>query len=206
MKSFPISNSRLLIIVNIILGLGLITRLYWSYQVDRRNRKLIHRYVRKKENITYPFVENEVRQISEKKKYLSIFLEELARCRNEKDFSHNLGFKPKLARAILFFRERHGNPNSLKDLSSIQGFNANKIASILDKIKTGELPRRTINLNLATEKQLLSLPGIGPSIAKRIIEYRSIKGPFTFPADLTKVKGISKKLLKKVEPYIRLWD
>ena len=47
-----------------------------------------------------------------------------------------------------------------------------------------------INLNRATAAQLDSLDGIGPVIAKRIIEYRKVNGPFATVEDLQKVSGI----------------
>ena len=47
-----------------------------------------------------------------------------------------------------------------------------------------------ININTADEKELDSLPGVGPSTAKRIIEYRETEGSFQKPEDIKKVKGI----------------
>ena len=47
-----------------------------------------------------------------------------------------------------------------------------------------------INVNRATAAQLDSLDGIGPVIAKRIIEYRKVNGPFATVEDLQKVSGI----------------
>ena len=47
-----------------------------------------------------------------------------------------------------------------------------------------------INVNRATAGQLDSLDGIGPVIAKRIIEYRKVNGPFATVEDLQKVSGI----------------
>ncbi len=47
-----------------------------------------------------------------------------------------------------------------------------------------------ININRATEGELDSLDGIGPVIAKRIVEYRRVNGPFMSVEDLQKVSGI----------------
>lgn len=47
----------------------------------------------------------------------------------------------------------------------------------------------TIDLNTATEAQLESLKGIGPSKAKAILDYRSKNGPFKTVQDLEKVPG-----------------
>lgn len=50
-----------------------------------------------------------------------------------------------------------------------------------------------LNLNSADEKALESLPGIGPALAKRIVDYRNQQGPFNRIEDLRKVSGIGEK-------------
>ena len=59
-----------------------------------------------------------------------------------------------------------------------------------------------ININTATEQQLTLLPGIGNTIAKRIIEYRTENGDFNTVEDLMKVNGIGEKKFTQIEPYI----
>ena len=51
-----------------------------------------------------------------------------------------------------------------------------------------------ININTATEAELAKLRGIGPSVAKRIIEYRQAHGDFKKPEDIRKVSGVGKGL------------
>lgn len=48
-----------------------------------------------------------------------------------------------------------------------------------------------VNINTATSAQLESLPGIGPAIAARIIEYRETHGPFERIEDIKNVRGIA---------------
>jgi len=52
-----------------------------------------------------------------------------------------------------------------------------------------------VNLNTATLDQLESLPGIGPSLGQRIIDYRELHGPFRSVDDLLNVSGIGDKRL-----------
>ncbi len=59
-----------------------------------------------------------------------------------------------------------------------------------------------VNLNTATQAQLESLPGIGPSAAQRILEYRQKNGTFKKVEDLMNVKGIGEKSFLKLKPLI----
>lgn len=59
-----------------------------------------------------------------------------------------------------------------------------------------------ININTASAAELELLPQIGPALAKRITDYRTLYGPFRSIADLDKVKGIGPKTLEKIGPLI----
>jgi len=61
-----------------------------------------------------------------------------------------------------------------------------------------------ININTATIQELEQLPGIGPSLATRIVEYRSVQGPFTSPSEITAVKGIGDKLYARISGNITI--
>ena len=61
-----------------------------------------------------------------------------------------------------------------------------------------------ININRATAGQLDSLDGIGPVIAKRIVEYRKVNGPFTSIEDLQKVSGIGVAKFAQIKSKLRI--
>ena len=64
------------------------------------------------------------------------------------------------------------------------------------------LRNQKININTASVKELDALPGIGPTMAKRIEEYRQSKGAFTSIEDIKHVKGIGDGLFKKIRHRI----
>jgi competence protein ComEA len=59
-----------------------------------------------------------------------------------------------------------------------------------------------ININLAGQAELETLPGIGPTLARRIVTHREENGPFSTIADLLAVSGIGDAKLSQVEPMI----
>ena len=59
-----------------------------------------------------------------------------------------------------------------------------------------------VNINTATAEELASLPGIGPAKAEAIVAYRKANGKFKSVQDLTEVKGLGEKIIKKLEKEI----
>lgn len=71
---------------------------------------------------------------------------------------------------------------------------------------TGEITNAFVNgklnINAATAEDLTLLPGIGDTLADRIISYRENNGPFTAVEDLLNVKGIGSASFSKFAEYI----
>ena len=65
-------------------------------------------------------------------------------------------------------------------------------------------PGQTVDVNTASESELERLPGVGPSLARRIIEYREANGPFATPDDLQNVSGIGPSKFAKMEAFVRV--
>lgn len=61
-----------------------------------------------------------------------------------------------------------------------------------------------INLNTATEKELQELPGIGPAMSARIVEYRESNGAFQSIDDIKKVRGIGASKFEKLKDRVTL--
>lgn len=61
-----------------------------------------------------------------------------------------------------------------------------------------------ININRATAAQFDSLPGIGPVLAQRIVNYRKVNGPFAAIEDLQKVSGIGTSKFADFKSKIRV--
>lgn len=59
-----------------------------------------------------------------------------------------------------------------------------------------------VNPNTASASELDSLPGIGPTLAARIIDYRNSNGGFGSLADLAKVAGIGPNLISKIKELV----
>lgn len=61
-----------------------------------------------------------------------------------------------------------------------------------------------VNINTANATQLTQLPGVGPAVAQKIIDYRTANGPFTSVDDLTKVPGIGAAKLAQIKSHARV--
>lgn len=59
-----------------------------------------------------------------------------------------------------------------------------------------------LDLNRATAEDLEQLPGIGPVLARRIVEWRRGHGAFKSVDDLNHVKGIGEKKLRQLKPLV----
>lgn len=62
----------------------------------------------------------------------------------------------------------------------------------------------TVNINTATAEELERIPGIGPAMAARILEFRQTSGKFTAPEDLLQISGIGEKKFAKMQPFVRV--
>jgi len=74
------------------------------------------------------------------------------------------------------------------------------------KKRKTELPSKPININTATAQELAQLPGIGPSTAQKIVEYRQQIGKFTSIEQLLDVPRVGTLTLQRITQYITLGE
>jgi competence protein ComEA len=132
---------------------------------------------------------------------------------------------PKKAEAIVEHRTLHGGFASPHDLQHVKGIGPITAGKVSDSarfsphgeepdqlirkpvapmpVKSGKIQpgEPSINVNQATEAELMRLPGIAAVMAQRILAERE-KGPFKTIEDLRRVKGIGVKTLENLRPYI----
>ena len=70
--------------------------------------------------------------------------------------------------------------------------------------KTDLIPIEKININQAGAEELTAIPGIGPKMAGRIVDYRKLNGDFQNIDDMIKVKGIGEKKMEKMRGWVRI--
>ena len=86
------------------------------------------------------------------------------------------------------------------------------VAALLDASRGSrdEAQRRSLPLasneridpNTAGEEELDRLPGVGPSVARRIVQVRQDRGSFRVPADLLSVHGLGPVTLARIRPFL----
>jgi competence protein ComEA len=59
-----------------------------------------------------------------------------------------------------------------------------------------------VNLNRASAEELQTLPGVGPVLAQRMVEWRKAHGRYRTVDDLQEVKGVGKKRLEQLRPLV----
>ncbi|HEX5706017.1 MAG TPA: helix-hairpin-helix domain-containing protein [Pyrinomonadaceae bacterium] len=71
-------------------------------------------------------------------------------------------------------------------------------------IRRAESGASRVNLNTATRAELERLPGVGPSLASRIVEHRERHGPFRRPEHLIAVRGFSERRFRTLRDLIEV--
>jgi competence ComEA-like helix-hairpin-helix protein len=88
----------------------------------------------------------------------------------------------------------------------VPGFHAiaSRISGQKQPAKICEFTNKKVNINQASSEELQTLPGIGPAIAQRILEYRRKNPPFRKVDELLIIRGISRVRLERIRSRISL--
>ena len=86
-----------------------------------------------------------------------------------------------------------------KNTEGIETTNIEKSSSNL-----ANTTKEKVNINTATQTQLETLPGIGPSTAQKIINYRKENGKYKTIEDIKKVSGIGESKYNKIKELIKV--
>ncbi|MCS6916900.1 MAG: helix-hairpin-helix domain-containing protein [Chitinophagales bacterium] len=135
-----------------------------------------------------------------------------------------LGLNKKVAATLIRYRQAGGRFRQKSDLRRIYGITNEDYAALEPYIRIGsETPeepasdssvRQTspnpahpvlstvVELNAADSALLVDLPGIGPVLARRIINWRSRLGGFYAVEQLLEVRGLTKETLEQVRPWV----
>jgi competence protein ComEA len=82
-----------------------------------------------------------------------------------------------------------------------RGGHAGRLIEV-DRVEPGAVAY-TVDVNAADWQEFTVLPGVGETLARRIVEFREEHGPFRDLRDLREVRGIGPRTLERLTPYLR---
>src|SRR5580692_855023 len=69
----------------------------------------------------------------------------------------------------------------------------------------GDPEAMPVDLNSACIDELCAVPGIGPSLAQRIVSFRTEHGPFSDPSELLRVPRIGSRIAARVSERVAIY-
>jgi comEA protein len=84
----------------------------------------------------------------------------------------------------------------------LQGMESGTAQAIGDASNQAGSEGLLIDINRATAEELELLPGLGPALSRRLVEYRELNGPFARIEDIIQVQGIGAKTFQRIKGYI----
>lgn len=114
------------------------------------------------------------------------------------------GIGPKLSERIIKYRNLLGGFHAFDQIKEVYGLNEEVLQELNEHIKINDQEIKTIDINSASADELAAHPYIDFRLARIIINYRSIHGPFQKKSDLMEIKIVSDSLFHKLSPYISL--
>ncbi|MCB0515589.1 MAG: helix-hairpin-helix domain-containing protein [Chitinophagales bacterium] len=109
-----------------------------------------------------------------------------------------------LAQRITDYRTRLGGFVSPKQLLEVDGIDAEKLAVFEEKLQTNTQQIKRININIASEDELLRHPYINYTAAQAILSLRKKLKKFSSTEDLQKAKALTPVQYQKILPYVEV--
>ncbi len=113
---------------------------------------------------------------------------------------NSLNLAQQLVDGSKIYVPRQGEASQSSDSSISQ--NRNPFAG---SASTSQNDAGKVNINTASAEELdKTLPGIGPTLAQRIVDYRDQHGPFRSPEDLKNVSGIGERRFEQIKDLVTI--
>lgn len=95
-------------------------------------------------------------------------------------------------------------PKKGENIENLSSLNSNNQDSSYSSYSSSNFKNNKININKATQTELETIPGIGPSTALKILDYREKNGKFLSIEDIKNVSGIGEAKYEKIKNYISI--
>ena len=104
-------------------------------------------------------------------------------------------------------QNKNSNDNKIIEncvTSSSGGINTKEDSNLEQNNNTSSITNKKVNINTASTEELDTLPGIGPSIASKIVEYREQNGKFNSIEEIKEVSGIGDAKYENIKDLISI--
>jgi len=112
------------------------------------------------------------------------------------------GIGPAFAHRILAYRQRMGGFYAPEQLLEVFGIDSLRYESVARNVLADTLLLSKIHINQAGMEDLRQHPYIRWNLARAIVNYRMLHGPFHSLSDMAKLELLDKALLAKLRPYL----
>lgn len=121
---------------------------------------------------------------------------------NEADLQNLSGIGQAYAKRIIAYRQKLGGFVNIEQLNEVYGMNTELYNQIKPYVYVEKVPIKTVNINTADYKTLVTHPYIDKEIAKAILNYREFAKKIKSTDELVKQKAINKEQYEKISIYI----
>lgn len=124
---------------------------------------------------------------------------------SEEQLQKIYGIGKTLSKRIIAYRSKLDGFANDSQLYQVYGLSDAVVLNILNEF-TVKTPKEIVkmNVNTVSASDLATIPGVSFEVAKRIWEFRILRGHFSSLEDLTKIEGVTKRKLTVIKLYLRI--